>query len=388
MNTTTERPAPSPEEHPAHPKPPAKHKQPKKAGKPAPRRKFVLLLILAFVVFWIGRLIIHAYHYEETDDAYVAGHLHQMSARIEGVVAEVLVGDNQVVKAGDTLIRIDPLELQIALQKAQANLDHSHALEAQARAAVMQSKAQLAQAQAEMSRAEAKVAQTAAELQVAELNMGRTTRLYTSDTRAVAKADVDTTKGLFDANQAGLNGAKASVEAAKASVTAMQAGEESASAQLAAAQAGVAAAEASLHDAKRLLSYTTVSAPVAGRVGAKNVESGNRIQPGQALLALAEEEVWVVANFKETQLARMQCGQRVEITVDALPGHKFTGHLESMSPASGAQFALLPPDNATGNFTKVVQRLPVKILFDPESIEEFRDRIRPGLSVVVNVAVR
>jgi len=118
------------------------------------------------------------------------------------------------------------------------------------------------------------------------------------------------------------------------------------------------------------------------------VESGNRIQPGQALLALAEEEVWVVANFKETQLARMQSGQRVEITVDALPGHKFSGHLESMSPASGAQFALLPPDNATGNFTKVVQRLPVKILFDPESIGEFRDRIRPGLSVVVNVAVR
>ena len=388
MNTTTEQPTHNPGEPPVHPKPSAKHKEPKKAGKPAPRRKFALFLILAFVGFWIGRLIIHAYHYEETDDAYVAGHLHQMSSRIEGVVAEVLVGDNQVVKAGDTLVRIDPLELQIALQKAQANLDHSHALEAQARAAGMQSKAQLAQAQAEVSRAEAKVAQTAAELQVAELNMGRTTRLYTSDNRAVATADVDTTKGLFDANQAGLNGAKASLEAAKASVDAMQAGEESASAQLAAAQAGVATAEATLRDAKRLLSYTTVSAPVAGRVGAKNVESGNRIQPGQALLALAEEEVWVVANFKETQLARMQSGQRVEITVDALPRHKFTGHLESMSPASGAQFALLPPDNATGNFTKVVQRLPVKILFDPESIGEFRDRIRPGLSVVVNVAVR
>jgi len=388
MNTTTKRPAPSPEEHPAHPKPPAKHKDPKKAGKPVPRRKVALCLILAFVGFWIGRLAIHAYHYEETDDAYVAGHLHQISARIEGVVTEVPVRDNQMVKAGETLVRIDPLELQIGLQKAQSNLDHFHALAARAQAAVMQSKAQIVQAQAEMSRADAKVAQTTAELQVAELNMGRTTQLYTSDNRAVAKADVDTTKGLFDANQAGLNGAKASLEAAKASVAAMQAGEESASAQLSAAQAGVAAAEAALQDAKRLLSYTTIAAPVAGRVGAKNVESGNRIQPGQALLALAEEEVWVVANFKETQLARMRPDQRVEITVDALPGHKFTGRLESMSPASGAQFALLPPDNATGNFTKVVQRLPVKILFDPESLGAFRDRIRPGLSVVVNVAVR
>jgi membrane fusion protein (multidrug efflux system) len=347
-----------------------------------------MVVIIGCASFWLFGFVNHALHFEETDNAYIAGHLHQVSSRIEGTVQEVLVEDNQMVKAGEPLLRLDPLELQIAVEKARANLDHAHATEAQARAAVSQAKAQAIQAQAEIRQSEAKVAQAAAQLQVAELNKGRNVRLYSSDSRAVAKADVDTTSGLSDSAQGGLDGAKASLDAARAGLTAAEAGEESATAQATAAQASGEASQVTVRDAERLLSYTTVVAPVAGRVGAKSVETGNRLQPGQAVLSLAEEEVWVFANFKETQLARMKPGQPVQITIDALPGHKFSGRVESIAPASGAQYALLPPDNATGNFTKVVQRVTVKIVFDPDSIRDFRDRIRPGLSTIVNVSVR
>jgi membrane fusion protein (multidrug efflux system) len=144
---------------------------------------------------------------------------------------------------------------------------------------------------------------------------------------------------------------------------------------------------ANLADAQLQLSYTTVTAPSPGRIGRKQVEVGQRVQPGQPLLALVEVSPWIVANFKETQLERMRPGQPVEIKVDAYPGRIFRGYVESFSPASGAQFALLPPENATGNFTKIVQRVPVKIVFDPESIKGFESMLLPGMSVVPTVDV-
>jgi membrane fusion protein (multidrug efflux system) len=145
---------------------------------------------------------------------------------------------------------------------------------------------------------------------------------------------------------------------------------------------------AAVRDAQRKLSYTTITAPASGRVGNKSVEPGNYVLPGQILFAIAGTDVWVVANFKETQLARMTPGQEVEITIDALPKQVLHGKVDSISPASGAQFALLPPDNATGNFNKVVQRVPVKISFDEQSLRLVSDKIRLGLSAVVNVRVR
>jgi len=333
-------------------------------------------------------MVTHALHYQETDDAYVVGHIHQISPRVEGMVTKVLVKDNQLVKAGDALVCIDGQEYEIGLQKARAELAHSQADEAKARAAQEQAKAQLTQTQTEVQQAESRVAQAAAQLQVAKADLGRNARLYSVDSKAVAKADVDVTKGKYDADEAAMNGAKANLESAKAAVSVAEAAVDSAGAQLAAAQATVQTNEAAVKDAERLLSYTTISAPASGRVGNKNVEPGNRVQAGQALMALAEPDVWVIANFKETQLTHMHEGQRVELDIDAFPDHKFSGHLESIAPASGAQFALLPPDNATGNFTKVVQRVPVKVVFDAESVRGYEDRLRPGLSVVVNVAIR
>jgi membrane fusion protein (multidrug efflux system) len=337
---------------------------------------------------WLVDFVAHAYHYESTDDAYVAGHVHQISPQAAGAVTQVLVDENVSVAAGQVLARIDPLEYEISLHRAQANLAEAKADEAQAHAAVDQSRAQVVQLQAQVSQAEAQVAQAQARLSTATEDFNRNNRLYSSDDRAIAKSEVDTTKGSFNASQAALNAAQANAEGARSNVVAAQAQVEASDAKLAAAQAKVAASDAAVHDAERELSYTTVSAPVAGRIGNKNVESGNRVQVGQALFALVEPDLWVTANFKETELAHMQPGQSVSLTLDAIPGHEFVGHVDSISPATGAQFALLPPDNATGNFTKVVQRVPVKIVFDRDSVRGFEDRLRPGLSAVVDVRIR
>jgi membrane fusion protein (multidrug efflux system) len=150
----------------------------------------------------------------------------------------------------------------------------------------------------------------------------------------------------------------------------------------------VKAEQESVRDAERNLTYATITAPTDGRIGNKNVEVGNRVQVGQPLFALVEPNYWVTANFKETQLRGMSSGQEVEVTIDAIGGHVFTGKLDSVAPATGAEFALLPADNATGNFTKVVQRVPVRVLFDKDSIQGFEDRLRPGLSAVVAVKVK
>ena len=158
--------------------------------------------------------------------------------------------------------------------------------------------------------------------------------------------------------------------------------------QYAAAQAQIAQAQANLKDAQLQLSYTNITAPNSGRVGRKTVEEGQRVQPGQPLMAIVDNQYWVVANFKETQLEKMQPGESVEVKLDAFPHHTFTGRVDSISPASGAQFALLPPDNATGNFTKIVQRVPVKIVLDSQSIKGYESRIVPGMSAEVSVEVK
>ena len=347
----------------------------------------VSVLVVASAI-WVVRFVNRALTFEETDDAFVTGHVHQISSRISGSVKEVLVTDNQVVKAGGVLARMEPLENEINVQKAQAALSRAHADEVQAKAAISAAQADAIQARALVAQAEAQVQEANAQLSVANVNLGRNTRLFQNDARAVAKADLDTTRSTADATSASLLGAKANLDAARAKALAKDAAVESASAQLVAAQAGIAAQEAAGRDAERELSYVTIAAPADGRIGNKNVEAGNRVQVGQPLFALVEPEMWITANFKETQLRKMREGQPVEITIDALEGRQFTGKVDSISPASGAQFAMLPADNATGNFTKVVQRVAVKIVFDRESIRGVEDRLRPGFSTVVSVRIK
>jgi membrane fusion protein (multidrug efflux system) len=155
---------------------------------------------------------------------------------------------------------------------------------------------------------------------------------------------------------------------------------------LAAAKADLAAAEAAATNAQLQLSYTSIVAPADGVIAKKTVETGARIQPGQALMAVVEQNAWVLANFKETQLARMRVGQHVDVKIDSIPDHKFSAHIDSLQPGTGSTFALLPPDNATGNFTKIVQRVPVKIVLD--DVGKYRDRVVPGLSCEAKVDLR
>lgn len=158
--------------------------------------------------------------------------------------------------------------------------------------------------------------------------------------------------------------------------------------QYQAAKAAIAQSEASLKDAQLQLSYINITAPSSGRIGRKSVEIGQRVQPGTPLMAVVGDEYWVVANFKETQLEDMQPNEEAEVKLDAFPHHTFRGRVDSISPASGAQFALLPPDNATGNFTKIVQRIPVKIFLDAQSIKGYESRITPGMSAEVDVTTK
>jgi len=350
-------------------------------------RKLLIAAAVAACLAWLAHFIYAWAVFEQTDDAYVSGHVHQVSAQVDGTVREVLAHDNQTVKAGDVLVRLDPLEFELALRRSEAGLAQAAADKSRAAAAVAEAGARIAEAEARGRQAEAQVAQAQTRFDLARINRERNRRLF-GDSGAITQSDVDMTESAFTAAQAELAAAKANVVADTAAVASARAMRESAEAQVAAVRAETASDEAAVADAKRRLAYATLAAPADGRIGNKNVEPGNRVQAGETLFALVEPRVWVIANFKETQLARIRAGLPVELTIDAIPGVKLKGAVESIAPASGAQFALLPADNATGNFTKVVQRVAVKIAIDPGSADGIEDRIRPGLSVVASVRVR
>lgn len=386
MNSAAETTAPlTPPPALATPKRPAAARRTRASLGAARPAVFALLALGA--IAWSVRAGLHAYRYEETEDAYVVGHLHQVSAQTDGQVVEVLVQDNRPVQAGEVLLRLDPLVSQIAVQKAEAGVAQAQAQASQVAAAARQADAQLTEARAHVAQADAQLAQADAQLGLAKLTLARNEQLFAQG-GAVTAADVDNARSAFQAAQAASAAAQANGGAARASVGSAEAAQTLARAQADAARAALAAAEAARHDAQRLLAYATIVAPAAGRVGNKHVEVGDRVLAGQALLALAEPETWIVANFKETQLARMHVGQAVDLTIDAVPDAPLHGTIDSVSPASGAQFALLPPDNSTGNFNKVVQRLPVKIVLDPASLKQIGDRLRYGLSAVVSVRTR
>ncbi|KVA22476.1 hemolysin D [Burkholderia cepacia] len=323
---------------------------------PARSRRWPIVLIAGAALLLVA-LLVYEYdaHERGTDDAYVTGHLHVISPRVPGTVERVLVDDNQFVHAGDPLVRLDPrdFDVRVALQRARV---------AQARADAMRAKALVEQADATLVSAHA-------DAEKAELDYARARELTRETPRGLSQQE-------FDAANAARKSARARIDAA-------QAQQRSAQAAWQAADAVSHQGDADLRDAELQLQYTTVVAPSDGRVGKKTVETGEHVAPGQALLTLVEPHPWVVANFRETQLKHVRAGDAVRLRFDALPDLTFNGHVDSLSPATGGQFALLPPDNATGNFTKVTQRVPVKILLDGQASTE--PRIRPGLSVVVTL---
>jgi membrane fusion protein (multidrug efflux system) len=308
--------------------------------------------------------------YESTDDAFIEGYVIPMASQVSGRVADLLVKDNQQVKAGDVLLKIDPRDYETSLAQARADLAAAHSRVDQSQAQVKASQAKVAQALAAMVAADAENQRAADDLN----------RYKSVESRAVSKSAFDAAQSQARVAVAALEAARSQVMAADADVTLSKAGVET-------ARAAVQQAEAKLRQAELNLSYTQVTAPEDGRITRRVVEQGAYIQPGQSLMAIVPRHYWVIANFKETQLTHMRPGQPVEITVDAYPDHKFKGHVESIQSGAGARFSLFPPENATGNYIKVVQRVPVKIVLDNDD-PDAELALGPGMSVDPKVRVK
>ncbi|GGY63831.1 HlyD family secretion protein [Pseudoduganella albidiflava] len=343
------------------------------AKKPNRRVLVVAGLIAVAAIAGGARMWYRSAHFVETENAYVAGHVHPVSSRIAGTVTKVLIDDNQYVKAGDVIAELDPFDQRVKVEQIRAQI-------ASAETQVLQADAQVAQVKAQASASAAQVKQSQALLVRANQDAERYGQLYTSQMKAVSKAELD-------AANAGRASAVADLAARKDSAAAAQAQIAAAASARDVLKAQIGVLQVQLKEAEQQLAYNRIVAPVSGRVGKRSVEVGQRVSPGQQLTALVQDDVWVTANFKETQLAQMHAGQPVHISVDALPGRELTGRVDSFSPASGNQFALLPADNATGNFTKIVQRVPVKITLDEKDRKALAGRLVPGMSVIAEVAI-
>ncbi len=321
----------------------------------------VLLIGVALLAYWA--LVLRGV--ETTNDAFVDGHLVFLSARVGGQVAAVLVEENQHVKAGDALVRLDPADFEARVARARADLDAA--------------RNRMAETGAAADAAASKVRAVEVRLHHAELELGRDHDL--TSTGAGSRSSLDASVAERDAAAAELRAAQEQERAARATLG---------------SEAPVRQAEAMLREAELDLEHAVVTAPFDGVVGKRSVEVGANVAPGQALLALAEASAsWIVANFKETQIQEMHQGDAAAIYVDAFPGEVLHGHVESLAPATGAKYALLPPDNATGNFTKIVQRVPVRIALDPIAgasafplLADRRPWLPVGLSVDASVRVR
>ncbi len=400
---------------------------------PRPRSRLKWIVIGIAVV--VAVIVVPLYRYysvrESTDDAQVDGHIHPIGPKVGGIVTSVAVDDNQYVEAGTVLVRLDPSDYQNALSKAQADVAEQEALwrASQAdvpvtlettagrlsgtQAAVQETQASLLAAQKEVQAAEARLVAAEARVRETTANSQRAAKDLDRMNQLIAKEEIS--QQQHDASSASAESLRASEEAARAAVGDAEASRQAAESRVALQQARLAQAHAGVQEAQTApeqvavmraradsarakwehakaaadqaqldLGYTTVQAPVSGIISKRSVEVGQRVQANQPLLAIvALDDVWITANFKETQLRDMRPGQKAVVSVDAYGGRKYEGHVDSIAAATGARFSLLPPENASGNYVKVVQRVPVKILLekgqDPEHL------LRPGMSVVPTV---
>ena len=390
----------------------------------------VAVLVIIGLIFGV-RYLIYAAHHVSTDDAQINGDITTVAPRVKGQVTAVYVHENQSVRKGQLLLKLDDRDLQVAVLQAKAALSQAQAsavaaqegvpLQAavtnaqtsQAQAGVEQANTAVGSSQAGYVAAQQKVA--SAQAQVAAAHAG-TVKALRDEQRAqslvaqgaISQSDYDSYRAAAQAAQANEAAAQHNVDAAQAqasqasqALTQAQAGVSASAAQLEQAQTGnqntgikqaqaqtasaqVKAAQAAVNAAELQLSYATIYAPVDGVVSKKSVEVGDNVSVGQPLMAVAaSSDLWVTANLKETQITNVRVGQPVEVKVDAYPGQTFTGKVQSLSPATGATFALIPPDNASGNFTKVVQRVPIRATIDSSS--DPNHELRQGLSVEIAI---
>lgn len=340
------------------------------------------LLVLAGGAFGITKYV-HAQHHEETDDAQVEANISPVIPRVAGYVSEVRVKDNQKVKKGDTLVILDDRDLRIKLEQAEAALAAAKSNLSVAEATTSASKANISSAQANVSTIDAQI-------ETARVNVWRATQDYNRYNNLIK--DHSITQQQYEQALAAKQTAERQLQvlieqknAASRQTSAVASQSNATSQQISVAEAGIKQREAEVESAKLNLSYTVITAPEDGMLSKVNVQPGQFVQAGQSLFSIVlNDAVWVVANFKETQLDKMKPGQKVSIHVDAFDDKSLEAKVSSFAPATGARFALLPPDNASGNFVKVVQRLPVKIEFlNPN--DPMVKQLRPGMNVNVDV---
>ena len=320
---------------------------------------------LAFAIYYAKFIA----PFESTDDAFVEGHVTPMASQVAGGVERVLVKDNQFVSAGEVLLQLEPSDYEAKLDQARANL-------ASAKSRLTQANAQLTADQAKIEQEKANVIAVEAEATRAEADSRRYQAIGTS---GVSESQIDLAATQAQSARANVTAARNRQLAAEAQASLDQAGIQTGAAE-------VKRSEAAVRQAELELSYTQVKAHESGYVTRKSIEAGAYVQPGQALLAIVPREVWVVANFKETQLTRMRPGLPVTVRVDAYPHLKFTGHVDSIQSGAGARFSLFPPENATGNYVIVLQRVPVMIVLDGTSCGDVV--LGPGMSAEPKVRVQ
>ena len=342
-----------------------------KKRRPEYKKKRVIVPTITAVILTVIGIIaaIHSTYYQSTDDAFVEGRLVSVAPRVAAPVIKLLVDDNQEVKAGDLLLELDPKDYEVALAQAEAKL-------AEAKAGLNISIKQVDENTSRVNKSFEDITSASSKLDFAKRDFARYKDLY---------KDGIVSKQAFEKSKTALEVAEANYNAAIETSQASQHMLDSNKAKTEADAALIQRLEAEVEQAKLNLQYTKIYAPQNGKIAARSVEKGNYVNIGQPLMNIVPEQVWVIANFKEIQLTHMHEGQPVRIKVDTYPNKRFKGHVESIQRATGAKSSLFPPENAVGSYVKIVQRVPVKILFD-EDISDYN--IVPGMSVVPKVRIK
>ena len=361
---------------------------PKENGKSRPKLSsplavVTLIVVLAALLFVGLSYFLDAMTHESTDDAFIAGHIVSIAPRISGQVVAVHVLDNQLVQSNDLMVEIDPADYAttLAQKKAAQDSENSSYKAAIAGYELMGVKVKTAEANAESSKADVASAEATEVRASADFERAQSLR----KDQTISAQEFDQAKAAIDKAEADLNSARQKAASDDSKVNEANAQKDAAWAEAGAVLAQFKQAGTEVDTANLNLSYTKIFAPGDGRVTRKQVEVGDYLAAGQQIMSLVPSDVWVIANFKESQLEKMATNQPVMVEIDALGGRKFRAHVDSVQAGSGAQFSLLPPENATGNFVKVVQRVPVKIVFDEALPPDHT--IGPGLSVTPSVQI-
>lgn len=351
------------------------------------KRNYVPLIILGAVLIVGGifgyKQYDHKQHFEDTENAQIEGNISPVLPRIAGYVTQINVKENQMVKQGDVLVKLDDRELQVKVEQAEAAIQTAIANLKAVEAGISTAGANVSTVAANLETSKEGIDAAQVRLDKAQLEFNRYSKLLSD--KSTTQAQFDNVEAEKRAANVQLEIAKRQLEAARQQLNASKVQADASKQQIAVAKANIAQRQADLEMAKLQLTYSVIYAPATGKVSKKNVQTGQFVQAGQSLMNIVvDEDVWVVANFKETQMGKMQEGQPVKLEVDMYPDVDFDGKVESISGATGAKFALLPPDNASGNFVKVVQRIPVKIVFaNPNP----KYPLRAGMNVDVEVKV-